>query len=691
MVWTPAGESGEVTPLYRPPDRHEDIGRASCDRLVPPVVRLARRAVFMVTDPLVFRDLAYVFAAAVLGGALAWLARQPLILGYVLGGILIGPFTPGPTVSDVHTFELFAEIGVVLLMFAIGIEFSLRDLLRVRWVALLGGPLGILLSILLGLGTGRLLGWPALEGMTIGAVVSVASTMVLARLLINRGELHTLHGRVMIAVTLVEDLAVVVLTVLLPGLAHLESGRAATIGVALGKAAAILVPFAYLAAKVVPAIMTRVARTGNAELFLLVALAIGLGTAALTQAVGLSLALGAFLAGLMISESDYAHETLARLLPLRDVFVAMFFVTIGALVDPGTLLANPGLLGVMVALTVGGKFLIWTGVVWLFRYPLPTALRVGAGLTQIGEFSFILVQVARASGLVRDEVYSATLAVSLLTILINALLVRSIPAWISRATRVPDAPWPAPGADPSDHVVLCGFGRVGSAVGEALATFDVRYVVIETDPDTVASLRARGVPCLFGDAAHRDLLERAGVARATLVVITLPDIQHARLAVRAARSLNPRGVVLARAHGRADAQDLDRSGATEVVQPEVEAATALIRQALTHLALPAEDASAYLDRFHEAIETARTHPAATGTALPDVREVDIPAGGLAGQSLRQARIREQFGITVVAIIRPDGVLLNPSPDTTLRAGDRVRLFGRPEQVDAFVVHASTPP
>ncbi|PYO58472.1 MAG: hypothetical protein DMD83_03885 [Candidatus Rokuibacteriota bacterium] len=644
----------------------------------------------MVADPLVFRDLAYVFAAAVLGGALAWLARQPLILGYVLGGILIGPFTPGPTVSDVHTFELLAEIGVVLLMFSIGIEFSLRDLLRVKWVALVGGPLGILLSVLLGLGAGALLGWPPLQGIVVGAVISVASTMVLARLLLDRGELHTRHGRLMIAITLVEDLAVVVLTVLLPALGDLEAGRAAGIGLALGKAALILVPFAYLAAKVVPSIMTRVARTRSPELFLLVALALGLGTAALTQTVGLSLALGAFLAGLLISESDYAHETLARLLPLRDVFVALFFVTIGALVDPGPLFTSLPLLGVMVAMIVVGKFLIWTAVVWLFRYPLSTALLVGAGLTQIGEFSFILVQVARAAGQVGDEVYSATLAASLLTILLNALLVRYVPAWVGAAARSL-ASHPAAHADGlNDHVVLCGFGRVGSAVGEALDTFGVRYIVLETDPDIVASLRARAIACLFGDAAHHHLLQRAGTEHATMVVFTLPAIDRARLAVRAARSLNPRAPILARAHGRAEADELRRGGATDVVQPEVEAAAALIRQALGHLALPAEQATAYLDRFREAIETAEARPMGAPAVFPEVREVAVPAGRVAGQSLRQARIRERFGITVVAIIRSEGVVLNPPPDAVLRAGDRVRLFGRPEQIDAFLAEAAAP-
>jgi CPA2 family monovalent cation:H+ antiporter-2 len=362
-------------------------------------------------------------------------------VGYVLGGILIGPFTPGPTVSDVHTFELFAEIGVILLMFSIGIEFSLRDLLRVKWVSLVGAPLGIVLIVGLGLGVGTLLGWPPLQSTVIGIVVSVASTMVLARLLLDQGELHSQHGRVMIGITLVEDLAVVVLTVLLPAFGSLEPGRMLSIGLALAKAGLILVPFAYLATKVIPAVLTQIARTDNQELFLLIALAISLGTAALTQAVGLSLALGAFLAGLIISGSDYAHETLAKMLPLRDAFVALFFVTIGALIDPASVFSNLLLLGVMIGLIVFGKLVVWAAVVWLFRYPIGTALLVGVGLTQIGEFSFILIQVARTTGHIGKEVYNATLAASLLTILLNASLVRFAPAWIGLA-RVPRAHQP---------------------------------------------------------------------------------------------------------------------------------------------------------------------------------------------------------------------------------------------------------
>lgn len=642
----------------------------------------------MPADAIFFRELAYVFVAAVLGGVLAWLARQPLILGYVIGGILVSPFTPGPSVSDVHTFERFAEIGVILLMFSIGVEFSLQDLLRVKWVALLGGPLGILLSVGLGLGAGALLGWNSLQGIIVGIVISVASTMVLARLLLDRGELTARHGRIMIGITLVEDLAVVVLTVLIPAFGALEPGRLLAIGLALAKAAAILLPFWYLAAKVFPPLMTRVARTRNQELFLLVALAIGLGTAALTQAMGLSLALGAFLAGLVISESDYAHETLARLLPLRDAFVALFFVTVGALVDPRTLFANLPLLGVMVGLIVVGKLVIWTLVVWLFRYPLATAVLVGAGLTQIGEFSFILVQVARTAGHVGGGVYNATLAASLVTILLNALLVRYVPQWIGHA-RLSRSARPAPhpvsqGDVLGSPVILCGFGRVGSAVGEALETFGIAYLVIEIDPDVIKGLRTRGVPCLFGDAANERILEQAGARRTALAVVALPEIERTHLLVRVLRRMNPGVPILARAPTMPGRERLLHAGATEVIQPELEGAASLIRHALDRLSLPADRVEAYLERFREAMEMRGERGTRSKDALPEVRDVQLGAGALADQSLRDARVRERFGVTVVAITRADGDLIaNPPPDTILRPGDRIRLFGLPDQIDAF--------
>jgi K+:H+ antiporter len=381
----------------------------------------------MTIETTFYRDLAYVFGAAVAGGAVARVLRQPLILGYVLGGILVGPFTPGITVTDVHQFELLAEVGVILLMYSIGLEFSFRDLLRVKWIAIVGGPLGILLSLGLGLGVGGLLGWTWQQGIAVGAIISVASTMVLSRFLTERGELRSEQGQVMIGITLVEDLAVVVLTILLPSLGDLNRSRMLALGIALGKAVLILIPITLVAHKLIPRLMRRVVKAANAEFFVLVALALGFLTAALTQAVGLSLALGAFLAGLLVSESEAAHEAMERLAPLRDAFVALFFVTMGILVDPRVLTSKPSQLFVIVGMVVVGKFVIWAIVVKLFRYPTHMALMVGLGLTQIGEFSYVLVRVARDAHIVGDDMYNAVLAASVFTILINGLLMRFVP------------------------------------------------------------------------------------------------------------------------------------------------------------------------------------------------------------------------------------------------------------------------
>ncbi len=640
----------------------------------------------MSADPILFKDLAYVFVAAVLGGSLAWLARQPLILGYVVGGLLISPLTPGPAVSDIHTFELFAEIGVVLLMFSLGIEFSLKDLMGVKWIALVGGPIGIVLSTAVGMAVGSLLGWSPIAGAVIGMVVSPASTMVLARLLMDRGELHSRHGRIMIGITLVEDLAAVVLIILIPALGTMQGDRLLAVVKALLTAGAILVPFFYLASRILPQILARVARTRNDELLLLVTLALGLGAAAVTQAAGLSLALGAFLAGLLINQSDYAHEMLARLLSLRDAFVALFFVTVGVLIDLRVVVDNIALLGVLVGLVVIGQWAIWTVVSLLFRQSLSTALLVGVGLAQIGEFSFILVQVARQAGHVGEDVYSATLAASLVTILINAALVRLVPRWIGPA-RLAMGSMPALGLPSGPllegHVVLCGFGRVGSAIGEALETFGVPYVVIETDPDIVKSLRARNVPAVFGDAAQRVILAAAQANHAALVILAIPENDRARQAVRRIRAFNPTVQILARVYDLAWRARLLEAGAAEVIQPEEEAASTLIRHALERLLLPRERVLAYLNRYRGTMERLKAEE--EGTGLPQLREVSLRGGHLMGQSLGEARMRERFGVTVVHVTRATGeVVGDPTAETVLRRGDRLRLFGLPRQIDALL-------
>jgi monovalent cation:H+ antiporter-2, CPA2 family len=386
----------------------------------------------MEASPILFRDLTYIFLAAVLGGLIAWRLHLPLILGFVLGGIAISPFTPGPHLSDLHSFEVFAEVGVVLLMFSTGVEFSIPELMRVKWVALVGGPIGILLIVGISMAVGRFAGWSTTQGVIIGATVSVASTMVLARLLSDTGKMTESYGRIMIGITLVEDVAVICMTVVLPVFLGSEGGlqKAAW---TLGKALILLIPLIALAIKVIPRLLRRVKLTCNTELFLLVAIAVCLGTAALAQLAGFSVALGAFVAGLSISGLEDLHEAHTQLMPLRDAFVALFFVSLGTLINPAVLFQHLPLLGMMLLLILMGKFLVWMAVVRLFRYPVSTAIGVAAGLTQIGELSFVVVQVGRSAGLVEEHVFSTVIAASLISILVNVFVVRATFSWLEEA------------------------------------------------------------------------------------------------------------------------------------------------------------------------------------------------------------------------------------------------------------------
>jgi CPA2 family monovalent cation:H+ antiporter-2 len=394
----------------------------------------------MEANPVLFRDLTYIFLAAVLGGLVAWRLKLPLILGFVLGGIVVSPFTPGPQISDLHTFEVFAEAGVVFLMFSTGVEFSIPDLMRVKWVAIAGAPIGILLILGVAIAMTKLTGWSMTEGIVIGATVSVASTMVLIRLLKDSGRLSSTSGHVMVGITLVEDLAVILMTVILPIFGGSGEGRFMKAVWILGKALILLIPLIFFAMKVIPRVLRRAQRLNDPELFLLVAIAVCLGTAALAHAVGFSVALGAFLAGLSISGSEDLLDAHVQIVPLRDAFVALFFVSLGTLINPKVLARSLPLLGVMLLLIVIVKFLVWATIVLAFRYSIWTAIAVAAGLTQIGELSFVVVQVAHSSGMVGEDVFSTTIAASLISILLNVFIVRGVTRWAGRRLSAAEAP-----------------------------------------------------------------------------------------------------------------------------------------------------------------------------------------------------------------------------------------------------------
>src|SRR5271170_5356453 len=386
----------------------------------------------MEPNPILFRDLTYIFLAAVFGGLAAWRLHLPSILGFVLGGIVVSPFTPGPHLSDLHTFEVFAEVGVVLLMFSTGVEFSIPDLMRVKWVALVGAPIGILTILGISVGVAELVGISFTAAAVIGASVSVASTMVLVRLLNDSGKMTATFAHVMIGITLVEDLAVICMTVVLPIAGGSGEGLFLKAAWTLGKALILLIPLVFLAIKVIPRVLRRIKRLNSPELFLLIVIAVCLGTAALAQAVGFSVALGAFLAGLSISGSEDLHEADEQIGPLRDAFVALFFVSLGTLIDPKVLLRSLPVLGLMLLLIVVGKFVVWVIIVRVFRYPFRTAIPVAAGLTQIGELSFVVAQVATSSGIVGHDVMNTVIAASLISILLNVFIVRFTFGWMDR-------------------------------------------------------------------------------------------------------------------------------------------------------------------------------------------------------------------------------------------------------------------
>ncbi len=635
------------------------------------------------TEGVFFRDLALLLIAAVVGGALTQWLRQPAFVGYIVGGLLITALA-GPRISGTATFHLFAEFGVVLLMFALGVEFSLRELWKVRALAAIGAPVGV--AVIVGLVAALMVaaGSSLATGLVTGLALAVCSTMALAKLLAERGDLNGPVGRASIGISLAQDLVVVAAFFLIPALASTQGAPAAGLLTALARAAAVLVVFFLLADRLVPALLGRIAHAQNAELFMLVAVTIGIGTAALSAGLGLSLALGAFLAGLVISESEYTAETLARVLPLRDLFVAVFFVSVGMLIDVRSLLERPGLLLQMVGVVLIAKAVIWTGVTLAFRSPLPVAVAVGIGQTQIGEFSFVIAQLGRSAGLLSAEVYSAVLATSLVTLLVNALVFRRsrpLERWTDRWAQAPAVE--AVGRAPA--VLIAGYGRVGSTVGEALESFNVPFAVVDFSPVVVRALRSRGIPAVLGDAANEIALREAGAPDVRLAVLAIPDTVKAALATRRLLALNPQIAVMARLHSRDDREGLLAAGATEVILPEVEAGMTLVDHTLHRLAVPSQEVRTYLRRLREVERPGvRAPEGISGTALLQVATVQIVEGHLAHQSLRRARIRERTGVTVVGIERPgEEPHWNPPPEAVLVPGDQVTVVGLLDQIERF--------
>jgi CPA2 family monovalent cation:H+ antiporter-2 len=550
-------------------------------------------------------------SAAFVGGFVARRLRLPSIVGYLLAGVALGPFTPG-LFADPDVATELAEIGVILLMFGVGIHFSFRDLLAVRGIAIPGAIVQITAATVLGIGLAVILGWGVAAGVVLGLALSVASTVVLLRALMQRNALDSVHGRAAVGWLIVEDIFTVLVLVLLPSFALLTSGETTggaaillPLGEALLKAAALGVVMVVVGARVVPWLLLQVAREGSQEMFTLAVLAIALGIAFASSAIfGVSLALGAFLAGAVVSESDMSHKAAADALPLRDAFAVLFFVSVGMLLDPGYLIDNPLSVLAVVALIIVGKSIAAMGIVALLGYPLRTGLTVGAGLAQVGEFSFILATAGVGLAILPEEAYQLVVAGALISITLNPLLfaaIDPIDAWFKARPRLRRRldrgggrlARPAPEHEPmAGHAVICGWGRVGRTVARALEDRGFGYVVVEEHRRTVESLRARGIQALYGDIADADLLGHAGLQRARVLVFAAYDPPSAEFVIEHARRVNPRIEVVARVETPEEARRLLDLGASQTVEGERELGVQMARYTLRRFGVTSREVEA---------------------------------------------------------------------------------------------------
>ena len=575
---------------------------------------------------------------AFLFGFAATRLKLPPLVGYLVAGIVVGPFTPG-YVADTGLASQLAEVGVILLMFGVGLHFSMRDLLAVRRIAVPGALVRIAAITVVGAIVSHGWGWSWGGAIVFGLALSIASTVVLLRAFEGRGILSSADGRIAVGWLIVEDLAMVLVLVLLPALAGVLGGNAGgtassgmavlwAVGLTLFKVAAFVVIMLYVGSRVVPWLLAAVARTGSRELFTLAVLAAAVGIAfGAAKLFGVSFALGAFFAGVVISESDLSHQAAAEALPLQDTFAVLFFVSVGMVFDPRVLVQQPLAVLATVAVAVGAKAVVSFVMMLARGYPLNSALTVSAGLAQMGEFSFILAVLGRSLGLLPREGQSLILAGAILSIVLNPFALtlfewvgqrlRAYPHVQASLERRGGALAALPDADEAaalrDHAVIVGFGRVGGTIGRALDAQGIPYVVVEYDREWVETLRARGVHVLFGNATRPGILEHARLAQARMLVIAAPGTYQAREIFARARRINPGIEVVARTHSEAEQRLLEEQGVGLALMGERELALGMARYALGRWDVPPDDIDA-------AVEALRANGASDGHAPDGIPE-----------------------------------------------------------------------
>jgi CPA2 family monovalent cation:H+ antiporter-2 len=649
---------------------------------------------------LLLRDLAIIFAGSLLVILVFHRLKLPALPGFIVAGVLLGPNALG-LVSDVHQVESLAEVGVILLLFTIGIEFSLSRLREMGRQVVIGGGAQVLLTVGLSaaVAAGLRLPWPV--AVLVGFLVALSSTAIVLKGLADKGEIDTPHGRLATGVLIFQDLCVVPMMLVLPFLTGAANGGAAGLAWALGKAGLVVAGVLVLARTVVPRVLSEIVKTRSRELFLIAIILVGTLTALGTAAAGASLALGAFLAGLVISESDYGHQAMAELLPFRDVFISLFFVTVGMLVQVGFLRDHPVLALLGVAAIMGGKSVLAALGPALLGYSGRVALLAGLAVSQIGEFSFVLARQGRGTGLLPEGLYQTFLAVAVLTMLVTPFALQSGPALLDGLERLIPLDRLLPGFRPqalapvgeplTDHVIVAGYGLNGRNLAAALRSIRAPYLIVELNAQTVRQARARGEPAFYGDATREEILRGLGADRARMLVVAISDPAATRRMVRVARALNPRIHIIARTRYVVEMPELTRLGADVVIPEEFETSIEIFARVLAHYGVPHGEIERLVNEIRGSRYEMLRSDAGGRLSLDAVAGVPqmaiermrlAPQSTLAGKRLAATGLRSQTGALVLSVVRGDEEIATPGPQFRLLAGDVLVVVGQPHQLQA---------
>lgn len=625
--------------------------------------------------------------AAWLAGLICHFLRLPLVLGYIAAGVAVSPYTWGPHVVAHEEVEMLADVGVALLLFTVGLEFPLPKLSQVGKVALLGTPLQVLLTIGWGAFLGKFCGWPVGQGVWLGSLLALSSTTVVLRCLNQNGVLNTLSSQVMIGILVVQDLCSVPILLILP-----QKGPFSTVFKTVLIGILFVAFWLWFGKFVLPRAMRGLARQKNRELFALTTLAFGLGIGYSANLLGLSLAFGAFLAGLVLAESDYAHQALSDVGHLRDLFTLIFFGSVGMLIEPGWVWQNAGLLMPLIGAAWLGKGLILALIVRAFGYANVVPWACALYLGQMGELAFVIARLGVHQGSIPEFTYKVLITIAAVSMTLTPLVAPATqPIYFLwrrlRPKSVVDTLKPNVTTSLHDHTIVCGFGRVGQVVASTLQALEMPFLITEIDEACLRRAERAGHQVVFGDPYAVAVLEAANLHGARNVILTFADIHSAELAVRAIYSLKPEAHILARAAGQSDLERLCSLGVGRVVVAEMEGALEMVHQCLDQLGLSTLETQKFLEQIRLQ-HYQPLNPQGEDERLTRLRDTlrksqsemfSLESEQWEHLSLAEIDVRGRTGCTVLAIVRGENTLINPGPKEVLQHGDRLMVLGDPEQ------------